>query len=443
MALNIESSLQKVGKFFDVLCTPPYFYRNLSIKSQNSSLRFDISRGKNPVKNCVLLLRNYYFIVMSFLLTPIAGFLSFLRIRFFMVDLRQIGSVLWLDLHLRELQLSGKQHRRLFVIRSKTTDANSALIELYQEHVTFIAHPLLKGLLGPLFINPWFNVNGLHHEAAYERSDTLKSLRCYAHSTCIRYVERFNQPLVRLPSLQVQEYRQLLANYINLDRPFVLVHVRDSGYYGDLHRQLRNADIRTYEKAFQLLIKHGFSVVRLGDQKMVKTNGLQRRLGPHFFDYAHSEIRSDVLDIYLASECNFFIGCASGPELLPIIFNKSACAINYYNAANCLGFRNGDLSSFKKIRDLKSGKLVPFEKLVVPPLSENLSKSELDKLGLVLEDNTEDEILQTIKEFLEQTDQTPTKFQKDAKARVPQHRRSFGSPGNFSNVILKEYFSTE
>ena len=58
---------------------------------------------------------------------------------------------------------------------------------------------------------------------------------------------------------------------------------------------------------------------------------------------------------------------------------------------------------------------MPFEKLVVPPLSENLSKSELDKLGLFLEDNTEDEIFQTVKEFLEQKDQTPTNFKETQK----------------------------
>ena len=433
--------LRNLRAIFDTLCTPPYFYRNLSIRSQNSSLLLDIRRGKNSIKNCVLLLRNYYFIFVSFCLTPIAGLLSIFKVRFFMVDLRQIGSVLWLDLHLRDSELSGERHKCLFVLRSSFTDANKVLIDLYRDKVTFISNPILKLLLGPFFINPWFYVSGLKYEAAYEGSNTTGDLLCHAHQTCSNYIQKFSKPVISLSNVQAEECEKSLIDYIDPNRPFVLVHVRDSGYYNDKHRQLRNADIKTYEKAFKLLIDRGFSVVRLGDSNMQTTEDLQLRLGPCFFDYAHSSVRSAILDIFLASECAFFVGCASGPELLPIIFNKSACAINYYNATNCLGFKPGDLSSFKKIRYVKSGKLVPLQKLMVPPLSENPSKSELNNMGLVVEDNTDDEILQTISEFLERTNFKPSKIQAVSKAMLVEQRRSFGSPGHFSNAILKEYYS--
>ena len=114
--------------------------------------------------------------------------------------------------------------------------------------------------------------------------------------------------------------------------------------------------------------------------------------------------------------------------------------VNYYNASTSLGFKKGDLTIFKKIRYAADGTLVPFEKLFVPPLSENLSARELDQQGYLLEDNSEQEILDVVREFLERSDAEPSELQIYANSIIPEDRRSYEAPGYFGNAILKQYF---
>ena len=53
---------------------------------------------------------------------------------------------------------------------------------------------------------------------------------------------------------------------------------------------------------------------------------------PKFIDYANSKFRSDFLDIFLASKCEFAFGNSDGWILAPITFRKPLALANWVPA---------------------------------------------------------------------------------------------------------------
>ena len=91
---------------------------------------------------------------------------------------------------------------------------------------------------------------------------------------------------------------------------FVAFHIREGGYHGDgpgTTRQHRSADVSDYLDAITHVTSRGGAVVRLGDKTMTPL----RRL-PGVFDYAHSDIKSAEMDLFLCAEARLFVGTTSG-----------------------------------------------------------------------------------------------------------------------------------
>lgn len=96
---------------------------------------------------------------------------------------------------------------------------------------------------------------------------------------------------------------------IVLDRPLVVLHVRDSAYHQISKQSFRDSAIDDYRATVEYLLDTGYQVVRIGDPKMPKLN--IDRAGyfelPFLEDYRHE------LDPFLISRAHFMIGCQSGP----------------------------------------------------------------------------------------------------------------------------------
>ena len=52
-------------------------------------------------------------------------------------------------------------------------------------------------------------------------------------------------------------------------------------------------------------------------------------------DYANSQYRSDFMDIYLTSKCEFFISSGGGLDGVAVIFDKPILYINYVPIGEC------------------------------------------------------------------------------------------------------------
>ncbi|MEO5974325.1 MAG: TIGR04372 family glycosyltransferase [Ilumatobacteraceae bacterium] len=117
---------------------------------------------------------------------------------------------------------------------------------------------------------------------------------------------------------------------IDSARPLVCLIVRDGGYYaarGEVESQgyeILNFDISAFELAARSLVSRGYQVVRMG-------TGSEKPFGPEItgvFDYSNSPLRSDFLDIYIASRCQFAVSTQTGPDAVCLAFRRPVCYID-------------------------------------------------------------------------------------------------------------------
>tara|TARA_R110001583_G_scaffold131271_1_gene283010 strand:- start:22323 stop:23846 length:1524 start_codon:yes stop_codon:yes gene_type:complete len=216
--------------------------------------------------------------------------------------------------------------------------------------------------------------------------------------------------------LEVQGELQTLG--LSLNEPFVCLHVRDSAYLDTLYPELdvsyhryRDASIKFYEEGIKYLLEQGYQVVRIGKE----TNQHLNRSLAGYFDLCGKI--TDGLELVLIDQCRFFWGTSSGPFGTAAMFDIPALLVNCVPAINCYSRngrtinkplkRNGQPVSFSSIID--GGTLSPdhFTKIL-----ECYNADELAKYGLCYEENSAQEILDALIEFVELVESGKSSFEK-------------------------------
>ena len=196
----------------------------------------------------------------------------------------------------------------------------------------------------------------------------------------------------------------LLENYnISHDSKIVCVTVRDNEYLKITYpnkdwsyHDYRNCEINNYIKSIEFLIDQGYYVFRVGKITNKKIN----LKNPKLIDYANSKYKSDFLDIYLASACEFFINGNSGIEGMYALFRKPILRTNFTGMFKMDTGKRNHLYIFKLYKNISTKKLQPFS------LEKKSSKGYFDTNDLLKEnlsiiENTSEEILISTKEFLD------------------------------------------
>ena len=111
---------------------------------------------------------------------------------------------------------------------------------------------------------------------------------------------------------------------------FVCLIVRDSSYLEKLYGQkmsihdYRDADINDFVNACEALTELGYYVIRMGVvvKKPINTNNKM------IIDYAFNNLRTDFMDVYLASQCEFCITTGTGFDGTTLMFRKPNIYVN-------------------------------------------------------------------------------------------------------------------
>jgi len=142
----------------------------------------------------------------------------------------------------------------------------------------------------------------------------------------------------------------------------VTLHIREQGFHAYSDRasineaelnRIRNAPVESYAPAIEQVIANGGTVVRLGNPGMTPVGHR-----PGFIDYPFTDFRSDWMDIFLASQCHYHIGSASGMSFVPMLFGRAVLFTNYVTLASLIDGPSV-VTLFKPLRD-RAGRLVPF-----------------------------------------------------------------------------------
>lgn len=144
---------------------------------------------------------------------------------------------------------------------------------------------------------------------------------------------------IRLTDSQREKARGLLATSgFEQNRWFAAAHVREAGYRGnEADHDARNFSQHALLPMIRRISSDGGFVVRMGtsDQQYIpQTKGL--------FDYAKSEIRSGLLDLYLIETSDYYVGSSSGLLSAAYAFGKPAFVINYVDFLTA-GFRTSEM----------------------------------------------------------------------------------------------------
>jgi putative glycosyltransferase (TIGR04372 family) len=209
-------------------------------------------------------------------------------------------------------------------------------------------------------------------------------------------------PVMKLPSDIVARGWSVLAYAgVRRDTWFVGLHVREAGYQ-PLHRTLHNAlnaEVGDYIPAIEEVTSRGGWVIRMGDRTMKPMTPMK-----NVIDYCHSDIKADWMDIFLASQCRFFIGTSSGLGYVPQIYGVPCVLTNWWPPAQ-RPWHAQDIFVPKLYRRKVEGNYLTLAESLAEPLGYCNSLSYLEKTqGVVVESNTPMDIRNAVAEMFDRID---------------------------------------
>jgi len=179
----------------------------------------------------------------------------------------------------------------------------------------------------------------------------------------------------------------------------------------------RNATIDNYIQAIKVITGAGGWVVRIGDTSMTPLPPMK-----HVIDYPFTQYKSELMDLYLISQCRFFIGNSSGPPMVATLFKKPKIIVNMTVWSIDFPIRKGDLALMKHIFSRSLNRFLSIKEILEEPHAVEVFATVSD--GYEVVENTSEEIQEIVEEFL--LNQEPFEYsdlQKDFnKARSNQIR---------------------
>ncbi|MGJ4962385.1 TIGR04372 family glycosyltransferase [Bradyrhizobium sp. HKCCYLRH3061] len=216
-----------------------------------------------------------------------------------------IGHVGFIDCHLRMAALGMLPRANYVLLAPASKVVNQPFLRLFDQHVTIIEDPaLVDDLL------PYQRLVGDQFIAVRGKDGIAEPWAHAASRAQVAWAEQQRLPIVKVPSELMQTATaRLRAAGVTADW-FVAMHIREGGYHGDgpgTTRQHRSANVGDYLDAIAAITARGGAVVRLGDRSMTPLRGMAG-----VFDYAHSDIKSAEMDLYLCAAARLFVGTTSG-----------------------------------------------------------------------------------------------------------------------------------
>ena len=288
------------------------------------------------------------------------------------------------------------------------------LFEKYYDRIIIVSGPInnphvnsnVFKVLGPKFINvvtedPIIPLIGVCVGEHRTLSPNLDLLIWDAYQLWDVFRKEFIQgtPLAtfQLPnSMRLKGEAWMKQTGLDPSIPTVLLHVRDIGYRPDLsHHGHRCVDISNYRSAIMVLVEKGYQVVRVGDP----SNKPLEDYPDSVIDLPFHLLYDNFLDVYFAATCAFAVNQSSGPSQLIRGFKKPTLMVNRVvdwdiNAPS-------EVLLFKHYICKTTGRRLTYNQILERGLGELTMDQEFEKAGVLLEENSSDELKMALEEFIE------------------------------------------
>ena len=316
----------------------------------------------------------------------------------------------------------------IFVTASSEAPANKYLYQLLRQ----VAHIVESDFFYQLYISrPLLLTDDSYAQYPYDLFSSLRGVSSLEVSTKgnanLMDIYRDYPPCLTISAEDKKLGWEHLDSFgISASDRFVCLHVRDSAYLKQKmpsqdwsYHNYRDADITTYKESIEYLIDQGYKVIRIGAETDQKLN----LLSPSYFDFCanRSSAHGDFIEIFLLSECTFFIGTYGGPYSVAPLFDTPTIVVNAAPAAwpypkHChfipkLLFKDDESVS---MIDVINGKRLASD--ASTPIVSCYSADDLSRYGYQYRDNSSADIIRAVSEFEQRIsndffDNTPSDIQ--------------------------------
>lgn len=306
-----------------------------------------------------------------------------------------LGHLACLDIYLKIGLLRWRpKHKTMMLVTPYNKIPNKALLNYWKPYIEFISDASQMPISHP----------SADYLTDFYWATTLPSGKTLMNSTQVAAVvykqweEENRPPLLSVSDSDAERGWDCLKK---LGMPknawFVSLHVREPGFHQNwntVHPATRDADINTYLLAVKSIAARGGWVIRMGDPTMKPLPKCDRLI-----DYAHSEFKSDWMDIFLCASCKFLIGTSSGVSWIPPIFGVPCALTNWIPLGLPPSFPKNIF--IPKLYFSESEKrYLTFCEIFSSPIIYSEFRKYYDSRGLIVVDNTEEEINDVVVEML-------------------------------------------
>ncbi len=355
--------------------------------------------SKYSFKRYILSYRsNKFFFLLSIpLIILIIILYPFIKIRIGEFRSRNIGEfIIPSEVYLKEIELKIKNKKKneihLFFLNRKVS--NYYLVKHFKKHFIilprlilepifyfFFSNKVFRKFLAPLIYGVDENNKKTFHTFTADLNDILKN-----SNVSMKFNEKeifFGEKILNDLGYKSNQNIVCFAN-------------RDGAFKNEKKRSRRNAEIHTYKSAIEFLASKDIFNIRMGKLNFKKIDFSQKNI----FDYSFSNIKSDFMDMFIFSKCNFLITTCHGINAIATFFRKKSLIINFEGLDKIHYYKENFTPFFlpKKYKNLKNNKYVHFNEVYEKKLF-TMPYDELNANGYNLIDNSEEEILDATKEM--------------------------------------------
>lgn len=339
------------------------------------------------------------------------------------------------DCFVKEALLASGSRTRGIMLAPANRVANLCLLNYWRQHLTVFTSSIWCRLLWPLAAQPKLRSSTTKYVEAINRAGTFGVIQA-------GWGDR--PPLLKLTDPHRKSGEECLRK-LGLPQGswFVTVHCREGGYdHQNPVNTLRNCDVKDYLPAMRGIVARGGWCLRMGDNT---TEPLKAE--PGIIDYAHSRLRSDWMDIFLCGGCRFFLGCASGPSAVAMVFGVPCAVTNQCLPLLTQPFGNRDLLVPKLLWSKSLGRYLTFPELAASPLATARFTRCFANTDVQVHDNRPEDICDLVLEMMDELDGTYREDALDQELQAVMRRLiqpnhySYGAVSRFGRSFLRKYRS--
>ena len=174
---------------------------------------------------------------------------------------------------------------------------------------------------------------------------------------------------------------------------FVIFSSRNSIWakkvYDEKENSIRNSNINNQLMALEYLNTKGYKAIKIG-KNHPKINFANQNI----IDFSNHKLRSDFLEVYLASKCKFMISDDSGISYYSTIMRKKKLVINVFNW-NWINHQSPKFYPVilpKKVKSLKNQKILTYKDMFELEIELTDTEEDLKKKGYIAIENDSLEI---------------------------------------------------